>query len=218
MELCTCPEVPALPPHLLEFTESYGVVSNTAPNTLFPHNVLSTRAILRACGRLHCTSHAPASPPCAHPPGEVALCAALSGAVARLLAPYCVSRGDEGDHRWREFSLPVAVPVDVAPGVVTGGELLAAACGALWQDLKFVATPALDVAMEMDAREGEEATQEGEAWRAAVAALEEGGATGATYLRPREGVGFGPSVWPHFFLARTPAGSLAGVVGATVWT
>ena len=224
MQLCTCAEVP-LPPHISELADCYGVSNPGAPNSLFPHNAVSIRVQARACGRLHCSSHASVLPPGEHAAGEAALCAALSGAVSAALAPYFVGRGDEGDHRWQPFALP-AMPPPPAPevppprGLVSGEELLSAACGALWPELAFAPPrPAAEVAAELDAREGEEATNEGAAWRAAAAALEAAGARGAAYLRPVErGGGFGPSVWPHFLLARTPTGSLVGAVGATVWT
>jgi hypothetical protein len=223
--LCTCAEV-NLPPHILELIDSYGV---DGANGDFPHNTVSQRAVQRACGRLHCASHAALqpAPPGEHAPGEAALCAALSAAASNALATFYVGRGDEGDHRWAPFSLPVVAAPAVAGAaaaaadggaLVTGAELLTAACGALWPSLGFSSQPAAGVAAELDAREGEEATNEGAAWRAAAAALEGGGARAATYLRPVEAGGAGPAVWPHFLLARTPAGSLAGVIGATVWT
>ena len=82
-------------------------------------------ALQRACGRLHCASHAQPAAPGEHAPGEAALCAALSAAVSNALAPFYVGRGDEGDHRWAPFSLPVVA----APA--TGAATKPASCSAI---------------------------------------------------------------------------------------
>ena len=217
---CTCPEVP-LTPAWTELQNSYGTVSNNDPNyaPLFPHNLLSKAASQFACGRLRCASHRSPLPPAPHDPSEVLRCAALAAATVAAFGAAAIGKGDEGDHYFAPLALPAVAGGaggGAGAGPVSCVELHAALGGALAPTLLFEARA---LGEEVEGMRAEAEGDEGwGAWGAAAAALAAGGAARLTYLRPLEGRGLGPCVFPHFVVGVTGAGSLVGAWAATVWT
>ena len=142
------------------------------------------------------------------------------------LADLYVGRGDEGDHRWLPFVAPVLEGEDFDAVDETGlvrWEALHAACGgALWSELRFRVC-ALQTEADRLVEEGDDEEMpaiEAAAWRAAEAAMRGHGAERITFFRPIENDRSANRgcVFPFFVVGVTPAGSLAGVSGLTVWT
>lgn len=212
-----------------ELSETYGVDNRGSPqdDAQWQHNALALGAVQFACGRLACAGDAGAHD---HVPGDAEACAALADAAAAALAGTRVGRGDEGDHEWQRFVAPaLAAGPPVAAGCITEAELRAALGGALCPPpaLRMVLQP-LAAAMdswERDFADGDEGADPN-MLADAVAPLRavrevllggDGGAS-AAYARPADGGRTCGAVVPHFLVARTAAGGLAGVCGFTVYT
>jgi hypothetical protein len=225
---CSCIPLPADSPWQ-ELCRTYGVDNRGSPqdDPQWQRNALALGAVQFACGRLACAGGAGAHD---HAPGDAEACAALADAAAAALAGTRVGRGDEGDHEWRRFVAPAleAGPPPAA-GTVTEAELRAALGGALCPApaLRMVLQPlaaTLD-AWERDFADGDEGA-DANTLADAVAPLRAArdvflagdGRASAAYARPAEGGRTCGAVVPHFLVARTAAGGLAGVCGFTVYT
>jgi hypothetical protein len=217
---CACARSPSL--ILSDAQESYG--GDDGDDDAFPRNMIARDAHFRACGRLWRGDDAGDAPSVAHVEGEVYFCARASAAAAEGLRDVYVWRGDEGDHKWAPFSAPLLHGETGAAGepLLTSADIRAALGGALYSALQFNVRALDDVVDELDATAGEsENAGEANAWRVAAAALRECGLGALVYARPIELPGGDRNrgcVFPHFILGKTPLGSLAGVVGLTVWT
>jgi len=213
----------------LEICETYGADNRASPQDdgQWTHNALARGAVEFACGRVARAGDAGAHE---HADGDAAACAALADAAAAALAGTRVGHGDEGDHEWRRFVAPALAAGPAPPaGCVTEAELRAALGGALCPApaLRLVLQPlaaALD-AWERDLADGDEGADANRLadavapLRAVRAALLAGDAReSAAYARPAEGSRICGVVLPHFIVARTAAGGLAGVCGFTVYT
>jgi len=209
-----------------EAADDYGV--GDEPLAPFAHNLISSAAALAACGRLYAAHGVEGA--AVHVAGEATACAAAAAAAAAALAGVYVGRGDEGDHRWAPFSVPLIVgeapfAAAEAAGPLDAAALRAACGGALQPELGFEARAADDASLvEFDAAaaaagdvDAQRNMDDAIAWLAAVHEL--GARLGRiTYLRPLEGRDTRGCVFPHFLVGVTQAGSLAGVFGLTVWT
>lgn len=213
--------------------DSHGYSQSEVAGALpgFPANMVHEHSVVAACGRIFSPARVDAAAVDEHAAGEVAKCAAIAAAAAAALEDLYVRRGDEGDHCWQPFCAPLLEGEDfdavdeTTEGVLREAALHAACGGALWPELRFkVHTLEFEACRVVDEAEGDDELEaqslaEAAAWRAAEAAMRAHGAERVTFFRPLEhnGANYG-CIFPHFAVGVTPAGSLAGVVGVTVWT
>lgn len=207
-------------------SDACSVDDDTGDNSGVSYNIVSSRAVIAACGRVYHPSNIAAARICEHFPGEAARCSAISAAATSALADLYVGRGDEGDHHWLPFVAPLlegeVFDVVDETGLVRCEALHAACGGALWSELRFRVC-ALQTESDRLVEEGDEEERpaiEAAAWRAAEAAMRAHGAERITFFRPIENDRSANRgcVFPFFVVGVTPAGSLAGVSGLTVWT
>jgi hypothetical protein len=107
--------------------------------------------------------------------------------------------------------------------IVTVDALRAACDGALFPALGFKATPIEEEISRLEREaegDGDNSENQALAWRSAVAAMVVCEISHITYFRPVENNNSDNRgcVFPHFIVGYSPKGSLAGVVGLTVWT
>jgi hypothetical protein len=202
-----------------EVMDSYGIESE-APNSdpRFPHNCVASDARVLACGRLQSASVVTSALP--HAPSEVAACRAAAARIEALLADRYVSRGDEGDHRWRAFSAPALEGERAAEAALVGEDELRSACGgALWPAVKYRCSPLAAEIARVREEDEENGAAEAEALQAlADEAARELGLRALTFMRPVEPGGMQPAVYTFFIVGRTERGGLCGVFGHAVWT
>jgi hypothetical protein len=212
-----------------ELIDNYGVVENAEP---WGNNAIASDAFLFACGRLSRPDQ-PAEH--AHDPDELALCTELSIAITEVLAGAAPVGSDEGSHTFFPFAAPaLASPTESVKargregGLVTIAELQAACGGALVPDLRFDIT-SIDGMLEkraqrvadhyMDAEESSSQVAPFQRLSEWVRAQDGTARASATYFFPwSNNAGLVLSVFPHFAVCRTGAGSIVGAASMSVWT
>lgn len=220
----------------VEAMDNYGMEGQD-PNQdpRWTHNVFASDMCFFPCGRMaSATDEASGGDKeHTHDEDEVETCLEIGKECSRLLHGAYTDRGDEGDHPWQPFSCPMkredaGIHIPLYGELISEQELLFNFGGSILPGQRFKALKMEEEIQryETERRDGDEnaGSRAAEPFHAVLQYLrshpdEEVGRS-ATYLRPIED-GRGkvrPCVFPHFFVARTSNGSIAGVSGLTVWT
>jgi hypothetical protein len=224
---CDCSILPEQGIAWREASETYGIEGTGSP---WVHNLVDSAAVVRSCGRIF-GSVEDSNRPCGskHVVGEEDVCHQAAIAASEALRDIYVWLGDEGDHKWQPFRAPRIEGEEThlqgsSDTAIVAVDALRAACGgALFPALGFEATPIEEKISRIEREaddDGDNNANQALAWRSAVAAMVVCEVSHITYFRPVE---YSDSdnrgcVFPHFIVGYSPQGSLAGVVGLTVWT
>ena len=218
---------------LVEAMDDYGIESSD-PNQdpRWTHNVLANDMVFFPCGRMASAADL-ASNEHTHDEDEVELCNEIATESSRLLHGTYTDRGDEGDHAWKPFSCPITCEEKelyspLFGELISEKELIYMFGGSILPGQRFKALSMEDEIQryESERRDGDEnaGSRAAEPFYIMLQYLrnhqDEEVRKTATYFRSIED-GRGPvrpCVFPHFFIARTSKGSIAGVSGITVWT
>ena len=221
---------------IVEAMDNYGIEgSDPNQDPRWTHNIFATDTCFFSCGKMASSSDdaSGGDKEHMHDEGEVEVCKEIAKQSSTLLRGAYTDRGDEGDHPWQPFSSPIKCEdegIHVPPfgELISEQELLFHFGGAILPGQKFKSSKMEEEIQryESERRDGDEnaGSRAAEPFYSVIHYLnshpDEEVRRSATYVRPIED-GRGPvrpCVFPHFFVARTSKGSIAGVSGLTVWT